>query len=229
MIIAIKNTLDSVMNHKQMGKISTDEFNSIVAVIVPKIQASLFPEFRKLNYRKMRYQDTPNYGDEAFYQKQAQEYYIKEKSVNLTDGKAIITEFIEDYYLINSVNTEKSEAEKTDLVVFNKLNKLSELRPSTCLPIYTLNDNQLKLSPQLTSVDVVYFRKAKVPRLTSEVKWEKETFTPDASDFVDLDVHPMMMEAVFIELLAYYGINLKDEFAMQLSTQLKQEEQIKQQ
>ena len=37
---------------------------------------------RKLSYRKMRFQDTPNYGDESSYLKQAQEYYITEKSIS---------------------------------------------------------------------------------------------------------------------------------------------------
>jgi len=229
MIVALSNAIDDITNHKQMGKLSTDEKNSILAPVVSNVQMSLFPNFRKLNLRKMRWMDSPNYGDESMYMKQAMEYYISEADVTLTAGKADVIQAIPDFLFANSVFTDKAEAEKTDLLVYNKLSRLPELRPTSCLPIYTLNDNELKLSPSASKVSLVYFRKAKVPKLTTKIFFEEEVYDISASDFQDIDLHPSMMQAVLIELMAYFGVNLDDQFALELSTQLKQEEQIKQQ
>ncbi len=229
MIIALKNTLDAVLNHKQMGKISTDEFNAMLPQVVNDIQSSLFAEFRKMNFKKMRWQDTPNYGNEAHYLKQAIEYFITESEIPLVDSKADIQNHIRDFMLINSVFTDKAESEKVDLLVFNKLQKNSKTKPTKCMPVYTLNGSLLKVYPKIDSVSITYFRKAKTPKLTSKIILEKEVFDDSAPDFQDIDLHPVMLEAVFLEMLGLFGINLQDQFAMQMSSQLKQEEMIEKQ
>ena len=229
MIIVLKDTLDSVLNHKQMGKVSTDEFNAILPQVIADVQSNLFSQFRKLNYKKMRFQETPNYGSEAQYVKQAIEYFIDEREVSLIDGKAYLSESVDDFLLINSVFSEKAEVEKTDLLVFNKISKIEKMAPTNCMPIYTLNGTMLKTIPKTEKVDVVYFRKAKTPKLTSRIVGETEVYDDGSQDFQDIDMHPIMLQAIFIEMLAYFGINLQDQFAMQMSAQLKQEEYIEKQ
>ena len=231
MIIALKNTIDVVLNHNQLGKITVEEFNSALAEIVSNIQSSLFPGFRKLNYRKMRFQATPNYGDEAFFLEQAMEHYVTEKEVLSVDGKVDMTEKLKDLFLIKDVFTDKSKAEKLKLTEFNTIAKLKRFNPSACSPAYTLNNGILKISPEPIDkkLEVVYFRKVKTPKLTYKIIMGQETYNPDAGDFQDIDVHPIMHHAVFIELLLYFGLNLKEEYAIQMATQMKQEEQIKQQ
>ena len=92
MINSFKQFIELALNKNQMGKPSPSEFNHAVAQSIQKNYSNMFAELRKLNYRKSRFQDTPNYGNEAEYIKQAQEYYIKEESVPLTDGKAQMPE-----------------------------------------------------------------------------------------------------------------------------------------
>ena len=100
MIIALKNTIDAVMNHNQMGKITISEFNAAASEVLRNIQASLFPGFRKLNYRNMRLQATTNYGNEAFFLQQAMEHYVTEKEVQTDNGKLTLSEQIEDFFLV---------------------------------------------------------------------------------------------------------------------------------
>ena len=227
MIIELKHATDAITNHKQMGKVSTDEFNSIIVPIVMNIQGQLFAEFRKLNIRKGKFQDTPNYGNEAGHLKQAIEYYVNEKEVNLTAGKVNLIEAIDDFLMVNSVFTNNAQAEKVDLLQFNQLSKLAELNPTNCMPVFTLNSNVIKVSPAKEKVSVTYYRKAKTPKLTSRIFNETEVYDDSANDFQDLDIHPIMFQNALNELLAYFGVNLQDQFAMQLSAQLKQEEQLK--
>ena len=231
MIIALKNTIDVVLNHNQLGKITVSEFNSALSEIVSNIQSSLFPGFRKLNYRKMRFQATPNYGDEAFFLEQAIEYYITEKEVVSDDSKVDISNQLKDLFLIKDVFTDKTKAEKLKLTEFNTIAKLKRFNPSACSPAFTLNNGILKISPEPVNkkLEVVYFRKVKTPKLTFELIMGQQVYNPDADDFQDIDVHPIMYHAVFIELLLYFGLNLKEEYAIQMATQMKQEEQMKQQ
>ena len=76
---------------------------------------------------------------------------------------------------------------------------------------------------------MVYFRKPKTPKYTYNVIGETEVFNPSSPDFQDIDMHPIMLEAIYIEMLMDYGINLKDEFAIQGVNMLKQTEQINKQ
>lgn len=229
LITIVKDALDTVLNHKQMGKLSTDEYNSVLPVVVANIQNSIFDSFRKLNYRKMAFQQTPNYGDEAFYLKQAIEYYITEKELPQPKNPIELYKECPDLLLINSIFTPTAQCEKTDLVVFNQLNRMAKTKPTDCSPIFTLNNGNIKVSPNQESITINYYRKAKIPRLTSKIILEKEIYDTDAQDFQDIDIHPIMTQAVFIELLTYYGIHQQEPIALQMANQLRQEEQIKNQ
>ena len=226
MINSFKQFIELALNKNQMGKPSPSEFNHAVAQSIQKNYSNMFADLRKLNYRKSRFQDTPNYGNEAEYIKQAQEYYIKEESVPLTDGKA---QMPDDFYLLNTVYSDKSEVEKNDLRIFNTLKRNPKLQPTTCSPICTYNDGELKVFPLLTTVDVTYFREPKMPKWTYRIIGGKESFDQSQPDYQDLDIHPIMYDKLFVDTLGLLGLNIRDEFASQYVAQMKQEEMIAQQ
>ena len=226
MIDSFKNFIELALNKNQMGKPSPSKFNHALAESQMKNYSEMFADLRKLNYRKSRFQDTPNYGNEAEYIKQAQEYYIKEQTLPLTAGKAQIPD---DFYLLNSVYSDRAEVEKNDLKVFNTLKRNPSVQPTSCSPICTLNDGVLKVFPELATVDVTYFRKAKMPKWTYRIVLGKENFDPSQSDFQDLDIHPIMYHKLFIDTLGLLGLNIRDEFASQYVAQMKQEDIVSQQ
>lgn len=223
MINSFKNFIELALNKNQMGKPSPSEFNHAVAESQMKNYSEMFADLRKLNYRKSRFQDTPNYGNEAEYIKQAQEYYIKEQTLPLTNGKA---QMPDDFYLLNSVYSDKAEVEKNDLRVFNALKRNISIQPTTCSPICTYNDGELKVFPLLESVDVTYFREPKMPKWTYRIINGKESFDQSQPDFQDLDIHPVMYHKLFVDTLGLLGLNIRDEFASQYVAQMKQEEMI---
>ena len=226
MINSFKQFIELALNKNQMGKPSPSEFNHAVAQSIQKNYSNMFADLRKLNYRKSRFQDTPNYGNEAEYIKQAQEYYIKEQTLPLTAGKA---QMPEDFYLLNTVYSDKAEVEKNDLRIFNTLKRNKHLQPTTCSPIFTYNDGELKVFPLLTTVDVTYFREPKMPKWTYRIIGGKESFDQSQPDYQDLDIHPIMYDKLFVDTLGLLGLNIRDEFASQYVAQMKQEEMIAQQ
>ena len=223
MINSFKQFIELALNKNQMGKPSPSEFNHAVAQSIQKNYSNMFADLRKLNYRKSRFQDTPNYGNEAEYIKQAQEYYIKEESVPLTAGKA---QMPDDFYLLNTVYSDKAEVEKNDLRIFNTLKRNPKLQPTTCSPICTYNDGELKVFPLLTTVDVTYFREPKMPKWTYRIIGGKESFDQSQPDYQDLDIHPIMYDKLFVDTLGLLGLNIRDEFASQYVAQMKQKEMI---
>ena len=85
---------------------------------------------------------------------------------------------------------------------------------------------ELKVFPELTTVDVTYFREPKMPKWTYRIVNGKESFDQSQPDYQDLDIHPIMYHKLFVDTLGLLGLNIRDEFASQYVAQMKQEEMI---
>ena len=225
MINSFKNFVEMALNKNQMGKPSPSEFNHAVAEAELKNYTELFADFRKINYRKSRFQDTPNYGSEAEYMKQALEWYVKESPLTLKDGTAVMPK---DFFAVNSIFSDKAEVEKVDMSVFNSLKRRNRNKPSACSPVFTYNDGVLKVFPDHSKVDITYFRKLKMPKWTYRIIGGVEMFDMNAPDYQDLDCHPIMYHNVFVDTLQLLGLNIKEEYALQYIQQMKQEQMINQ-
>lgn len=226
MINVFYSTALSVLNHKQMGKITPSELNSMLAQVLKKNYSELFSDFRKSTWQKLRSRDSTNYANENFNLKQVLEFYIKEKSIEIVAGKFIVPE---DTYLLQSIFDEKSQYEKVDMKVFNMLTRLQRYNPTECSPIYTFNDNKLKVYPAKDKLDITYFRNIKLPKWTYEIVGNTEVFNPDAPDFQDIDMHEMMIGKIFSDFMFMCGVNLQMNEVQQYAMQLKQEEEINKQ
>lgn len=220
MINILYNIINTALNKNQMGKISPSEYNSALYEALMKIYAELFADFRKLNYRKMRFQDSAGYGNEAFNLKQVLEYFVRERNI-VTSGREFT--MAEDVMFLSSVFDEDVEYEKTDLKVFNSLTRSSRMAPTICSPIYTLNENIVKTQPFKTPITITYFRKLKQPKWTYLVVNGVEMFNQDATDFQDIDMHPIMLSRIFVEVLGICGLNLQMDQVENYVNAMKQE------
>ena len=226
MINILYNIINTALNKNQMGKISPSEYNSALYQALIKNYTEMFSNFRKLNYRKMRFQDSSGYGNEAFNLKQVLEYYIKTQELNFINGNVIIPD---DISLIDSIFDEDVQYEKVDLRQFNLLKRSNKFAPTECSPIFTYNDSELKLLPIKNKVELTYFRKLKQPKWTYIIANGVEMFNPDASDFQDVDMHYLMMPNIFIDVLAICGLNLQMDQVENYVNMLKQEAMVNKQ
>ena len=226
MINEFYSTVLTVLNHKQMGKITPSDFNSMLSQVLMKNYSELFADFRKSTFKKSRMQDSTNYANENFNLKQVIEYYVVEKTIQKDSNKFIMPD---DTYLLSSIFDEKSQYEKQDMKVFNMLTRLQKYAPTDCSPIYTFNDNKLKVYPDKDELDLTYFRKIKLPKWTYVINGNQEIFNPDAPDFQDIDMHDMMIGKLFSDVMFMCGVNLQMNEVQQYAMQLKQEEEINKQ
>lgn len=226
MIDNFKSFIELALNKNQMGKPSSLEFNSAVAESELKIYTELFADFRKSNYKKARFQETSNYGNESGYNKQAMEFYISEANLLITDGVATMPE---DLFLVNDIFSKTVSVEKVDLGIFNTLKRRNKSISTNCSPIYSYNDSILKVFPPQTDLEIIYFRNLKLPKWTYRINNNVADFDPSKNDFQDLDIHPLMIHKLFVDTLQLLGLNMQNEFALQYSQQMMQENMVNKQ
>lgn len=221
-------SVQDVLNKNQMGKISPSEFNSFVNDSINKIQSNLFADFRKLSYRNSKFQATSNYGNESFHLQQAIEYWVENADVNVDKNGYL--KLPDDYYADNAVFGKKSEYAKVDYGDFVRLSNSRRMKPSNCNAIHTITNGSIKVSPIPTdTVHLVYYRKPKLAKWTYDIDDENIVFNPSANDFQDIDIHPIMYDKLFTEVLLKCGVNLREADIKDYITLMKQEEQINKQ
>ena len=209
-----------------MGKISPSEFNTFLSQVLNKIYSELYSDYRKLAYRKIRFQDSSGYGNETFNLKQAIEYYLSSKEIESVSGEYMLPD---DVMLISSMFDDDVQYEKTDKSTFETLKRSKKMKPTSCSPIYTLNDGSLKVFPPKDKIEVNYFRKIKEPKWTYIVANGIEMYNPDAQDFQDIDMHPMMLSRIFNDVLSLCGLNLQAQQVQEYVNLMKQESMINKQ
>lgn len=222
MIDTLYKTVQTVLNKNQRGKIPPADFNNIAKEALNAVYTELFADFRKSNFKKSRLQDTPNYGSEAFNLKQAIEHWVEEKEFTIDEENKI--QLTSDIYALNSVFDSSVEYYKTDLLQFNRLIRSGRMKPTECSPIYTMFDSAIKVAPvpEDNKVDLTYYRIAKAPKWTFRIVGDAEMFNPDAADYQDLDIHPMLLHRLFVEVLSLSGLNLREQEIAQAVAQMKQ-------
>lgn len=227
MINLVFKTVLAALNKNQMGKISPSEFNTFLSEVLNKIYSELFADYRKLAFRKMKFQDSAGYGNETFNLKQAIEFYISSKEIVAdTSGNYTLPENI---MLMSSIFDENILYEKTDKSTFEVLKRSKKMKPTSCSPIYTLNDGSIKVFPPKDKIEVNYFRKIKEPKWTYIVANGIEMYNPDAQDFQDIDMHPMMLSRIFNDVLSLCGLNLQAQQVQEYVNLMKQESMINKQ
>ncbi|MDV3537903.1 hypothetical protein CMU94_02050 [Elizabethkingia anophelis] len=197
------------------------EFNSIIGNAQLKVVSELFSVFKKTSYREMRMQLANNYGNDAFTQKQLIEFYVTSKEININGGKAQLPP---DVLYVESVFDSDNEYEKVELKTFNSLSRVKRMRPSQCLPVFTLNNNEIRISSNKTSVELDYIRKTKTPKYTFQIVQGIEMFNPSASDFQDIDIPEALFTQLLTEVLSMAGLNVREQEVEAYANGLKQEE-----
>ncbi|HFI4796521.1 TPA: hypothetical protein ACGQK4_002240 [Elizabethkingia anophelis] len=197
------------------------EFNSIVGNAQLKVISELFSVFKKTSYREMRMQLANNYGNDAFTQKQLIEFYVTSKEININGGKAQLPP---DVLYVESVFDSDNEYEKVELKTFNSLSRAKRMRPSQCLPVFTLNNNEIRISSNKSSVELDYIRKSKTPKYTFQIVQGIEMFNPSASDFQDIDIPEALFTQLLTEVLSMAGLNVREQEVEAYANGLKQEE-----
>lgn len=143
-------------------------------------------------------------------------YYTESTGLTITDNKISIPDDLRYFGEIEAADNVSYEFCKTKRE-FNIL----KTQASVKYPLFTLLNNQIFIAPTppatTTTVDINYLRKIKYPKWTYNLVAETELFNPDATDFVDADIHPSEEDEIVRRVLLRFGVNLKEADLQQYS------------
>lgn len=213
--------INVLLNKDQRGKITVLEFNSIVGNAQLKVISELFSVFKKTSYREMRMQLANNYGNDAFTQKQLIEFYVTSKEININGGKAQLPP---DVLYVESVFDNDNEYEKVELKTFNSLSRTKRMRPSQCLPVFTLNNNEIRISSNKTNVELDYIRKLKHQNIHFILFKALKCLILLPQISVDIDIPESLFTHLLTEVLSMSGLNVREQEVEAYANGLKQEE-----
>ena len=225
LINSIYETANVLLNKDQRGKISPFEFNSIIQQAQLKITNELLSEYKKIVFRKNRFNLGSGFADQTRFSIQAIEYYLTTKQASGVEDKH---ELEDDVWYLSEVYNSESLIEKTENAQFNTLKRSNRMKPSQCMPIFTMIGNTLYFYPIQENIEINYLRKPKDPKWTFEIVGNVPMFNSSANDFQDVDVHHSLISGVLIETLQMCGLNLREQDIEQYIAQMKQEAMAKQ-
>lgn len=103
---------------------------------------------------------------------------------------------------------------------FKLLLNYADTLPTTTNPIGLRVGEKIKIAPTtiIDEVKISYLRNPLIPNWTYTVVGGTELFNPSATDFQDIDLHPSEENKVVLMTLKRFGINLKEEDLMQITT-----------
>lgn len=103
---------------------------------------------------------------------------------------------------------------------FNLLINYEDTKPTDRYPIGLQVGNKLRIYPSIENdeIQITFLRKPLFPNWTYVVIDGSELFNPSAIDFQDIDLHPSEENKVVLMTLKRFGINLKEQDLMQITS-----------
>jgi hypothetical protein len=225
MIDSIYQLLKTIINKELRGNVSPAEFNLIAKQVQEKIFRGYFEDENRDKNKQNRGFTNKGYSNLAFVQRQRIDDLSKIANVVPISVPAASTAYIEytlpaDLYLIkdrgvSDGNTVVDEVESSDL---SFILSSTTTAPSATFPIYERYDNTLRVYPFIKSTagDEAYPLTLRYLRLPNDPKWTyrvvsgSELFDNTAADFQDFELHESEYSNIVIEMLGYFGVNLRE-------------------
>ena len=239
----VYQTVLFILNKEQRGYMTPAEFNSLAT----QVQLEIFDKyFEDLNaFLRQRANDS-EYANRI--KTVEEKISIFEEQKNLTTPYDL-TSLDPAFYKLGTVTYERStanpygpeyatELEEITKHEFNLINKSPLTRPSYTFPVFTLRNNQLKISPSIVEIIVNYIRKPKDVRWgytiggLGQYLYDNTTYdpnnppTPATAGSTQFELSDIDQTEVIIKILQYAGIIIRDPQIVQTASALAQQEEV---
>lgn len=231
MIDNIYQIVKTILNKELRGNVSPAEFNLLAKQVQDEIFRDYFNESNLEKNKQNRGLINKNLANLPYLQRQKTNqfhaldtliynlsttrfdlpsniYYIKDRGLDY-NGKVIDETQTADYSFMNSTMA----------------------GPSTTFPVYEMYSDSVKVYPETITENVScrYLRKPLAPKWTYTVVSNTEMFDNTKGDFQDFELHESELPNIVIQMLSYFGINLRETEVAQYAEALKKEVEIKKQ
>jgi hypothetical protein len=223
----VKNKVSDILNTDGRGNFKIATFNLFVHQAMTKRYSAYMAEVNQAVNRENR--GLINGGLENIAERVRERIaFLMNRPATLTadsDGTYPLPENILylDTVLFNNeitVDATKNAGE------FRAIAGCAMVQPSQEFPIYLRTGNVLEVLPAIitTPLKLYYLRQPAFPNWTYRMINNNPVFDPDATDFVDIDLHPDEEENIVNEVLLLFGVNLKEPDVVQAAMAIENTE-----
>jgi hypothetical protein len=231
MIDTIYQIVKVVLNKELRGNITPDEFNKIAKQVQDEIFAEYFVDANLQQNKENRGLTNKNYANlpQLVRQKIARFHKLESLTYNVGTLNFDLPSdiyFIEDNGLLYNSNVIE-EAQGADFGFLSS----SLASPSVTFPVYENYMDAIRVYPAeiQTGVTCRYLRKPADPKWTYTSVGDVELFDATISDYQDFELHTSELSNIVINMLSYFGINIREAEVTQYAEALKQNEENKEQ
>ena len=240
----VYQTVLFILNKEQRGYMTPAEFNSLAT----QVQLEIFDKyFEDLNLFLRQQTNESEYANRV---KTVEEKISIFEEQQTLETPYDLTTLTPDFYKLGSVTYVRSTLnpfgpnyattlEEVTQHEFNLINKSPLTRPSDTFPIFTLRNNQLKISPPITELTINYVRKPKNVIWGYSIGSQNQYIydgagaggpyfpgnsnTPVSQDFELSDID---QTDVILKILQYAGVIIRDPQIVQTATTLQQQDEV---
>lgn len=230
MIDLVYKTVTTVINKENNGYVSPDEFNKIANLVQEKIFKGYFEDHNTDIIRGNSGIVSKGYGNLPFNQRQKIGQFSAEGlATPIANSFFQLPQdlyLIEDDGLIAPNGSVVEEVERRDIGYLSS----SLVSPTECYPVYSRYADRVKVFPASITEDleILYIRKPKAPKWTYFVGQDgKEFFNPTLADYQDFELHDSEFSNLVLEILMFFGINLRESDVVKIASSLASTEEQK--
>ncbi len=234
MIDEVFQVLKTIINKELRGNLTPSEFNLVAKQVQDSIFRGYFEDANRDKNKENRGQVNQNYANLSFIQRQRIDEFSFTAGLALTaptDPPPAYSIFTlpADLYLIkhrgiSSGNNIIDEAQGSHLLSMIS----SSVAPSSTFPVYERQGNLLRVYPNTILVaDCRYLRNPLDPKWTFTVVSNSELFNIAAGDFQDFELNTSEFSRIVIEMLSYFGINIREPEVAKYAEALKRITEVK--
>lgn len=229
MINQIYQILQTILNKEQRGNVTPAEFNLLAKQVQEKIFRGYFNDYSRDVIRMNRGMGGVGFADLAGNQRQRIDRFAKTATLSFDSPNFDLPA---DLYMIyqNGIMTEGGIViEEVEPGKVGYLNQ-SAAAPSETFPVYErVNEGEILISPStiIAGVTCRYIRTPLDPNWTFMVVSGEPLFDAADPDYQDFELHPDEFSNIVIQMLSYFGINIRETEVAQYAEALKQKQDTK--
>ena len=220
MIDTIYKVLQTVINKENDGYVSPTEYNLLAKQVQEKIFRGYFEDNNRDQNRANKGLTNRGYSNLPLNQRQRIDIFSSNDTITISSDEVTLPTdiyFIEDM----GVTLDNGRVVEENQKNISGYASLSLAAPSTTYPVYESNGTKLTIKPAGITGDVTirYIRKPLDPKWTYNPT--TELYNPSATDHQDFELHSSEFSNIVIEMLSYFGINIREEKVVQIAEQFK--------
>lgn len=229
MINLIYEILKVILNKEQRGNVTPAEFNYLAKQVQETIFRGYFTDLSRDTLRDNRGVGAAGFASFVHNQRQRIDRFAKTATLSFDTPNFDLPN---DLYMLYQHGITTSTGIVIEEVSPSKVGYLgqSSAAPSATFPVYErVNEGEILISPSSINSGVTcrYIRKPLDPNWTyTEVSGEPLFNAADA-DYQDFELHPDEFSNIVIQMLSYFGINIRESEVAQYAEALKQKQDSK--